>query len=82
MEKLRRVLSGQDDEEQGLTAQVSSPAAGTAGGRRVATRMGVATERPGLSVPAASAEASGARPLVANPGIPGVIFPPFVSEVW
>lgn len=25
MEKLRRVLSGQDDEEQGLTAQVGSP---------------------------------------------------------
>lgn len=24
MEKLRRVLSGQDDEEQGLTAQVGS----------------------------------------------------------
>lgn len=32
MEKLRRVLSGQDDEEQGLTAQVPFPAAGTAGG--------------------------------------------------
>lgn len=34
MEKLRRVLSGQDDEEQGLTAQVTSPAAATVGGGR------------------------------------------------
>lgn len=46
MEKLRRVLSGQDDEEQGLTAQVTSPAA--AGGRAANRRLGVATERPGL----------------------------------
>lgn len=37
--------------------------------------------RPGLSVPAASAEASGVRLPVANPGIPGLSFPPFVSEV-
>lgn len=31
MEKLRRVLSGQDDEEQGLTAQVTSSTAATVG---------------------------------------------------
>lgn len=34
MEKLRRVLSGQDDEEQGLRAQVPSSAAATVGGGR------------------------------------------------
>lgn len=53
MEKLRRVLSGQDDEEQGLTAQVTSSAAATAGGRP-RTAVGESFPDPrGRSVPAA-----------------------------
>lgn len=86
MEKLRRVLSGQDDEEQGLTAQVSP---GPREGRRQG-RLEVAPELPGLStcchplppdpplpqppspqlVP--RPRPSGARPSVASPGAPGL----------
>lgn len=54
MEKLRRVLSGQDDEEQGLTAQVTSPAAATmAGGPRTTVGESAPAVR-GCLVPAAS----------------------------
>lgn len=51
MEKLRRVLSGQDEEEQGLAAQVTSRAAATAGGRAANRRLGDAGARPGLAGP-------------------------------
>lgn len=51
MEKLRRVLSGQDDEEQGLTAQVPFPAAGTAGGRAGREPSGGRHRAPGAVGP-------------------------------
>lgn len=63
MEKLRRVLSGQDDEEQGLTAQVGSPRRPGAAGRgagpvcRTCSRRG--RELPGVGGPRRLA---GARP--------------------
>ena len=57
MEKLRRVLSGQDDEEQGLTAQVTSSAAATVGGGTANRSRGVGPGSPGLSGPGFSAMA-------------------------
>lgn len=53
MEKLRRVLSGQDDEEQGLTAQVTSPASATMAGEPN-RRGGVGPGCRGCLFPAAS----------------------------
>lgn len=53
MEKLRRVLSGQDDEEQGLTAQVTSPDAATVGGGPRTAVGKSAPGVPGYPVPAA-----------------------------
>lgn len=52
MEKLRRVLSGQDDEEQGLTAQVASRRRGRAragaGARSWAAGQAPGASREGL----------------------------------
>lgn len=49
MEKLRRVLSGQDDEEQGLTSQVACPRRRQAEGANVCWARG-AGPLPGKSV--------------------------------